>query len=84
MKIWRGNLHCTLFRYNLQEDELAIASSFGQVDAIDLGLPSVEFDLAALIGRNVGSARCKTIYDRCHLTPQALMEGIRKEAFKKN
>ena len=62
---------------------MAIAQTFGQMDAIDVTLPSVEFDLAALIGRMVGSQRCKTIYSRCTLTPQSLMEGIRKEAYSK-
>merc|ERR1712088_759005 len=67
----------------LEEDEMIIGSAFGQMDAIDVTVPSVEFDLAALIGRMVGSPRCKTIYSRCTLTPQTIMEGIRKAAFAK-
>jgi len=67
----------------LKEDELTISRSFGQMDAVDVTAPGVEFDLAGLIGRMVGSQRCKTIYSRCTLTPQSIMEGIRKVAFAK-
>lgn len=63
---------------------MAIAQTFGQMDAIDVTLPSVEFDLAALIGRMVGSQRCKTVYSRCTMTPQDIMAGIRKAALKKD
>merc|ERR1739838_762702 len=64
-------------------DELTISRSFGQMDAIDVTAPGVEFDLAGLMGRMVGSQRCKSVYSRCALTPQALMENIRKVAFAK-
>jgi len=67
----------------LKEDELTISRSFGQMDAVDVTAPGVEFDLAGLIGRMVGSQRCKTIYSRCTLTPQAIMKDIRKVAFAK-
>jgi len=67
----------------LRADELTISRSFGQMDAVDVTAPGVEFDLAGLIGRMVGSQRCKTVYSRCVLTPQAIMEGIRKVAFAK-
>ena len=53
------------------------------MDAVDVTAPSVEFDLASLIGRMAGSQQCKTIYSRCAVTPQAMMEGIRKAAFAK-
>ena len=62
----------------LQGDERLIASIFGQKDAIDLTLPSVEFDLAALIGRKVGVNRCRTIYSRCTIPAQEIMDSIRK------
>merc|ERR1712021_244372 len=67
----------------LKEDELTISRSFGQMDAIDVTAPGVEFDLAGLMGRMVGSQRCKSVYSRCALTPNALMENIRKVAFAK-
>ena len=53
------------------------------MDAVDVTAPSVEFDLASLIGRMAGSQQCKTIYSRCAVTPQVMMEGIRKAAFAK-
>ena len=63
---------------------MIIAKSFGQMDAIDVTLPTVEFDMAALMGKMVGSQQCKTIYSRCTLTPKAIMEGIRKTAYSKH
>lgn len=63
---------------------MLIASVFGQMDAIDLTLPSVEFDLAALLGRKVGASRCRTIYSRCTVPAQEIMNNIRKITIKKN
>ena len=73
----------TVFFFIFQEDEMIISSAFGQMEAIDVTAPSVEFDLASLVGRMVGSQRCKTIYSRCAVSPDAIMEGIRKVAFAK-
>merc|ERR1739838_432789 len=67
----------------LKADEIVISSAFGQMDAVDVTAPSVEFDLASLIGRMAESQQCKTIYSRCAVTPQVMMEGIRKAAFAK-
>merc|ERR1711935_608453 len=47
----------------LRADEIVISSAFGQMDAVDVTAPSVEFDLASLIGRMAGSQQCKTIYN---------------------
>merc|ERR1711950_39363 len=68
----------------LEEDERIIAQTFGQMDAIDVTASSVEFDLSALIGRMVGSQRCKTIYSRCTDNIEEIMAGIRKIALKKD
>ena len=68
----------------LQEDERIIAQTFGQMDAIDVTASSVEFDLSALIGRMVGSQRCKTMYSRCTDNIEEIMAGIRKIALKKD
>ena len=38
---------------------------FGQDGEINLGKPSVEFDLAALVGKKVGFEQCQTVYARC-------------------
>jgi len=67
----------------LREDEIIVSRAFGQEDAVDVTDNAVEFHLAGLIGRKIGSPRCKTMYSRCVLTPQKLMEDIRKVAFAK-
>merc|ERR1712113_839669 len=68
----------------LEEDERIIAQTFGQMGAIDVTASSVEFDLSALIGRMVGSQRCKTMYSRCTDNIEEIMAGIRKIALKKD
>jgi len=63
----------------LQADEAAIASLFGKTAGIDLTSTTVEFDLAALMGRQVGKNQCDTIYARCPYQSKDLMEVMRKE-----
>jgi len=63
----------------LQADESAIASLFGKTAGIDLSSTTVEFDLAALMGRQVGKNQCDTIYARCPYQSKDLMEVMRKE-----
>ena len=60
---------------------MLIASTFGQQNSIDLTSPSVEFDLAALIGQKVGADRCKTLYSRCTVQPEEMMQRIRKSIY---
>jgi len=63
----------------LQADEAAIASLFGKTAGIDLTSTTVEFDLAALMGRQAGKNQCDTIYARCPYQSKDLMEVMRKE-----
>jgi len=63
----------------LQADEAAIASLFGKTAGIDLSSTTVEFDLAALMGRQAGKHQCDTIYARCPYQSKDLMEVMRKE-----
>merc|ERR1719361_2508907 len=63
----------------LQADEAAIASLFGKTAGIELTSTTVEFDLAALMGRQVGKNQCDTIYARCPYQSKDLMEVMRKE-----
>jgi len=63
----------------LQADEAAIASLFGKTAGIDLTSTTVEFDLAALMGRQAGKHQCDTIYARCPYQSKDLMEVMRKE-----
>lgn len=64
----------------LKPDEYAIASSFGAVPSIDVRAPSVEFDVAAHMGRIAGDAQCKTIYARCKVTTETMIDTIRSVA----
>jgi len=63
----------------LQADEAVIASIFGKSAGIDLTAATIEFDLAALMGRQVGKAQCDTIYARCPYQTKDLMEVMRKD-----
>jgi len=63
----------------LQADEVVIASLFGKSAGIDLSAATVEFDLAALMGRQTGKAQCDTIYARCPYQTKDLMEVMRKQ-----
>lgn len=73
-------LICSLSAQNpstLAEDEAIIASIFGQGD-IDVSKSTVEFDLAAIMGRKAGEAQCKKIYSRCDYPLSTLMEAMRQ------
>ncbi len=48
----------------VQEDELLMMAPFGQTEAIDVFAPTVEFDVAAIMGRLAGAKQCQTIYSR--------------------
>jgi len=61
----------------LEADEQILANVFGKTAEIDLTSTSVEFDVAALIGRQVGEAQCNKIYARCHDQTKDLMEVMR-------
>ena len=74
----------TIIFFASQQDEMIIAKTFGQTDAIDVTASSVEFDLSALIGRMVGSQRCQTMYSRCTTHPNKIMNEIRKAVLKKD
>merc|ERR1711956_4537 len=63
----------------LQADEAVIASLFGKSAGIDLTAATIEFDLAALMGRQVGKNQCDTIYARCPYQTKDLMEVMRKD-----
>ena len=63
---------------DLAEDEAKIAHLFGKSGNIDLSAVTVEFDLAALMGQQVGEGQCNTIYSRCPYQVKDLMEIIRQ------
>ena len=62
----------------LAEDEKAIVTLFGQSqDGIDLAAVTVEFDLAAFMGRQAGEQQCQRIYARCQYQAKDLMAAMR-------
>lgn len=63
----------------LEADEQILANVFGKTAGIDLTSTTVEFDLAALMGRQVGKAQCDTIYARCPYQTKDLMEVMRSD-----
>ena len=65
----------------LAEDEKIIATLFGKTGELDLAASSVEFDLAAYIGRKVGAAQCQKIYAVCPYQEEELMNVIRRPDF---
>jgi hypothetical protein len=61
----------------LSEDERAILNTFGVDGELDVSMPSVEFDVAALIGRRVGAGQCNTVYARCPYKTEQLLETLK-------
>jgi len=55
--------------------ELALVELFGD-SPIDLADPSVEFHLAAQIGKNVGKKQCEVVYARCQYTYKQLFDAM--------
>ena len=62
----------------LSYEEQAIAKLFGQAENIDVTAVTVEFDLAAHMGRKAGQDQCQLIYSRCPYGTKALMDVIRQ------
>lgn len=65
----------------LDEDEFAIASTFGQSDSIDVTVPTVLYDVAAHVGRKAGEKQCRTVYPRCNAQVDAIMKEIKKAVY---
>ena len=67
---------------SLAEDEAVIVSLFGHGD-LDVSKSTVEFDLAAIMGRKVGENHCNVVYSRCAYAPATLMEVMRQPDFNR-
>jgi hypothetical protein len=65
----------------LDEDEFAIATTFGQADVIDVTLPTILYDVAAHVGRMAGDKQCRTVYPRCNAEVDSIMKEIKKAAY---
>ncbi|XP_040575519.1 uncharacterized protein [Lepeophtheirus salmonis] len=65
-----------LSRAEIESEEAMIAALFN-ADSLDLSKATVEFDLAAQIGKRVGKEQCAVIYERCPHNRQKLMKIFR-------
>ena len=80
--IWLDHLKLKrFFVFFFQEEEFAIATTFGQADVIDVTLPSVLYDVAAHVGRMAGEKQCRTVYPRCVSEVDSIMKEIKKAAY---
>merc|ERR1711892_332277 len=64
---------------DLTENEQIIADAFGKNNDIGIGVETLEFDLAAVLGKEGGLRRCELSYRRCETTVPEMMEMINKE-----
>jgi len=64
----------------LAEDEAAINVLFAN-NFIDVTKSTIEFDLAANIGKKVGAEQCDIVYARCGYPVSTLMEVMRNPNF---
>merc|ERR1712113_517275 len=54
------------------EDERLIAENFGSGTQVDVSDITVEYDLAAQLGKYMGLERCQQLYNRCDLSSDNL------------
>jgi len=64
---------------SMTDEEKIIAEKFGSGKQVDVSDITVEFDLAAQIGRNMGEARCKQLYNRCDTSTEDMVKMIQTE-----
>merc|ERR1712083_1237776 len=62
----------------LSQNEKIVADAFGKSD-LDVGRDSLEFDIAAVLGREVGMRRCEMSYRRCETPIPSLVKMIETE-----
>jgi len=63
----------------LTENERIIADAFGKNNEIDIGVETLEFDLAAVLGKEGGLRRCELSYRRCETSVPDMMRMINME-----
>ena len=63
----------------LQEDERLIAENFGSGTQVDVSDITVEYDLAAQLGKYMGLTRCQQLYNRCDLSSEDMVRMIKTE-----
>ena len=63
----------------LKEDERLIAENFGSGTQVDVSDITVEYDLAAQLGKYMGLERCQQLYNRCDLSSADMVSMIKTE-----
>merc|ERR1712117_157926 len=63
----------------MTENEIVMAEAFGSGNELDVAKPSLAFDIAAIIGREVGGNRCELNYRRCETTVPEMLRMIKLE-----
>merc|ERR1711990_1341771 len=59
------------------EDERVIAENFGSGTQVDVSDITVEYDLAAQLGKYMGLERCQQLYNRCDLSSSDMVRMIK-------
>ena len=59
---------------DITEETAPIRQIFGADDELNFNKGTVEFDVAALVGRNGGNAQCETVYSQCPHSLHKLFE----------
>merc|ERR1711990_1232804 len=60
-------------------DEKLIAENFGSGTQVDVSDITVEYDLAAQLGKYMGLERCQQLYNRCDLSSSDMVRMIKTE-----
>merc|ERR1712106_605622 len=63
----------------LTENERIIANSFGQNNEIDVAAETLDFDLAAVLGKKGGLRRCELSFRRCETPVEEMVKMINLE-----
>merc|ERR1712088_1134685 len=63
----------------LTEDAKVLVDAYGKGNNLDIGAETLEFDIAAVLGRTVGKLRCELSYRRCETSVEDLLNMIRVE-----
>merc|ERR1719187_394631 len=63
----------------MSEHEIILARAFGEDNNLDVGAETLEFDIAAVLGRKVGLKRCELSYRRCEIKVSEMLKMINVE-----
>merc|ERR1712223_1105414 len=66
-------------KFGFTEDERLIAENFGSGTQVDVSDITVEYDLAAQLGKYMGLERCQQLYNRCDLSSADMVRMIKTE-----